>query len=370
MTRLRSAAWTVSASVVAAAAALTGCSSPQAGPGVVPASAATAVSATTATDSSATTVTPSTSATPTSVAANSLEQAYETVVAQVGPKVVEISTASGLGSGIVYDSSGDIVTNDHVVGSASQFKVTFADGRTLDASLVGTFPADDLAVIKVAGDNLPGGAVLADSTQVKVGEICLAIGNPLGLASSVTAGIVSFNGRTVDEGNGIVLPSTIQTSAPINPGNSGGALVDLRGEVIGIPTLAATDPQLGGGAAGGIGFAIPSNTIKRIADQLVRTGQVTDSGRAALGISAADVNGSTGQPAGVLVHSVDAASAAAQAGISAGDVITQIDGTPTPDVGTLGDLLAARHPNDKVKVAVTHPDGTTTTYDVTLGQLG
>jgi putative serine protease PepD len=270
----------------------------------------------------------------------------------------------------VYDASGDIVTNDHVVGTDTQFKVTFADGRTLDATLVGADPADDLAVIKVAGTNLPAGAMFADSKQVKVGEICLAIGNPLGLASSVTDGIVSFNGRTVNEGNGVVLSSTIQTSAPINPGNSGGALVDLRGEVIGIPTLAATDPQLGGGAAGGIGFAIPSNTIKRIADQLVRTGQITNSGRAALGITAANANGPQGQPVGVLVHSVIAASAAAQAGISVGDVITQINGTPTPDVSALADLLAALYPNDQVKVAVTHPNGTTSSYDVTLGKLG
>ena len=114
----------------------------------------------------------------------------------------------------------------------------------------------------------------------------MAIGNPLGLASSVTEGIVSFTGRTVGEGNGVVLPDTIQTSAAINPGNSGGALVDARGEVIGIPTLAATDPELGG-TANGIGFAIPSNTVKLVAPQLVSQGRVVNSGRAALGISGA-----------------------------------------------------------------------------------
>jgi len=120
---------------------------------------------------------------------------------------------------------------------------------------------DDLAVIKVKGDNARlTPARFADSAGVPVGAITLAIGNPLGLASSVTDGIVSFNGRTVGEGNGVLLPSTIQTSAPINPGNSGGALVDLDGRVIGIPTLAASDTQLGG-AAPGIGFANPANTV-------------------------------------------------------------------------------------------------------------
>src|SRR5579859_2313190 len=109
------------------------------------------------------------------------------------------------------------------------------------------------------------------------------LGNPLGLASSVTEGIVSFNGRTVAEGNGVVLPDTVQTSAAINPGNSGGALVDLDANLIGIPTLAATDPQLGSGAAAGIGFAIPANTVKLIAGQLIAQGKVTNSGRAALG---------------------------------------------------------------------------------------
>src|SRR5579859_4504188 len=127
------------------------------------------------------------------------------------------------------------------------------------------------------------------------------LGNPLGLASSVTEGIVSFNGRTVSEGNGVVLPNTVQTSAAINPGNSGGALVNLNAQVIGIPTLAATDPQLGGGSAPGIGFAIPSNTVKLIAGQLVASGKVVNSGPAALGIMGATATDVSGQPVGVVV---------------------------------------------------------------------
>src|SRR6202011_5414375 len=146
----------------------------------------------------------------------------------------------------------------------------------------------------------PAAAKFADSSRVAVGAIALAIGNPLGLSSSVTQGVVTFNGRTVGEGNGVVLPDTVQTSAAINPGNSGGALVDIKGAVIGIPTLAATDPQLGGGAAAGIGFAIPSNTVKLIAGQLVSSGRVVNSGRAALGIRGSTATDVSGRPVGVI----------------------------------------------------------------------
>ena len=298
-----------------------------------------------------------------------LQDAFVGVVARVRPDVVEISTDSGLGSGVVYDGQGDIVTNNHVVADGSGLKVTLGDGRTMPATLVGTYPPDDLAVVKVSGVNLPAAATFADSSSVAVGAIALAIGNPLGLSSSVTEGVVSFNGRTVDEGNGVVLPDTIQTSAAINPGNSGGALADINGAVIGIPTLAATDPQLGGGAAPGIGFAIPSNTVQRIADQLIRTGKVTQSGRAALGVVASDVVTTTGQAVGVLVRGTQPGSAAAKAGISPGDIIIGIGGKPTPDLGTLGDVLAGLQPGDHVAVDVITADGQHKTYQVTLGNL-
>ncbi|MDQ6724749.1 MAG: trypsin-like peptidase domain-containing protein, partial [Actinomycetota bacterium] len=261
--------------------------------------------------------------------AAALQDAYESVLTRVRPTVVEISTTQGLGSGIVYDDKGDIVTNAHVVGASTTFRVSLVDGRTLDGTLVGSYPTDDLAVVKVSASGLAA-ARFADSTKVKVGEIVLAIGNPLGLESSVTDGIVSSTGRTVSEGGGVVLPATIQTSAAINPGNSGGALVDLNGDVIGIPTLAAVDPQLGGGAAAGIGFAIPSNTVKRIADQLIATGKVSDSGRAALGISGATASTLAGRPIGVLVRDAQAGQAAAAAGIQSGDIVTAINAKPTP----------------------------------------
>jgi len=189
----------------------------------------------------------------TSAAANStgaqLQNAFVSVYRKVSPSVVQIQTAEGLGSGIVFDNKGDIVTNYHVVGASKTFTVTTSTGKQFKGTLVGTFQADDLAVIKISGANLHP-ATFADSSKLRVGDIAMAIGNPLGLQSSVTEGIVSALGRDEPEGNGVVLQNSIQTSAAINPGNSGGALVNITGNVIGIPTLAASDPQLGGAVAG------------------------------------------------------------------------------------------------------------------------
>lgn len=299
----------------------------------------------------------------------SLQDGFEHVVQRVRPSVVEISTDAGLGSGVVYDTKGDIVTNAHVVGDATRFSVTLVDGKTMTGSLVGSYPPDDVAVIKVQGDTTLTPADFADSTKVEIGQITLAIGNPLGLASSVTEGIASATGRTVSEGGGVVLPSTIQTSAPINPGNSGGALVGLDSKVIGIPTLAATVPELGGGAAAGIGFAIPSNRARFIADQLIGGGRVTNSGRAAIGISGATVTTMSDQPVGVLVRSLAPGSAAAAAGINVGDVVTAVNGKPTPTLDALSTILADLQPGDTASVEVLRPDGSRQTVRVTLGSL-
>jgi putative serine protease PepD len=200
--------------------------------------------------------------------AGGLQAKYGAVVRTVSPKVVEISTSNALGSGIVYDGRGDVVTNAHVVGSSKSVTVRLPGGSKHPGTVVGTSAGNDLAVVRMAGAT-PKPAAFADSSKVHVGDITLAIGNPLGLASSVSEGIVSSTGRSVPEGNGVTLNSALQTSAAINPGNSGGALVNLAQQVIGIPTLAATDPQLGGGAAPGIGFAIPSNTVRQVANQLI-----------------------------------------------------------------------------------------------------
>ncbi|HET9731682.1 MAG TPA: trypsin-like peptidase domain-containing protein [Acidimicrobiales bacterium] len=300
--------------------------------------------------------------------AGALEQAFVAVVAKVRPEVVEISTDAGLGSGVVYDSQGDIVTNDHVVGAATSFEVKLVNGQSLPATLVGAYPPDDLAVIKVKGGRALSPASFGDSAHLQVGDIVFAVGNPLGLASSVTEGIVSYNGRSVGEGNGVELPQTIQTSAAINPGNSGGALVDLAGQVVGIPTLAAVDQQVGGAAAG-IGFAIPSNTVKLIAPQLIASGHVTNSGRAGLGISGSDATDPLGNPVGVIVVAVQPGGAAAKAGIVAGDVITSVDNQPVSSLADLQNVLAGLTPGATAQVQVLRQDGTRRTFSVTLGQL-
>ncbi len=304
-----------------------------------------------------------------------LQNAYEKVVRNVLPSVVQITTGNALGSGVVFDTAGDIVTNAHVVGEAQRFKVALATGTaTLDATLVGTYPEDDLAVIRLAGP--PKGlrpAAFADSSTVEVGQITLAMGNPLGLSSSVTEGIVSAVGRTVSEPasggqGGATIPNMVQTSASINPGNSGGALVNLSGQVIGIPTLAAADPELGGGAAPGIGFAIPSSTVTSIAGQLARDGRVTDSGRAALGVSGRTVLGTDLQPEGVAVVSVVSGGAADRAGIRPGDIVTRIGSTPVTTNASLAETLAGLRPGQRVEVTYER-DGDTRTAEVTLTQL-
>jgi S1-C subfamily serine protease len=287
------------------------------------------------------------------------------------PSVVQISTSQGSGSGVVYDAKGDIVTNAHVVGTATALQVGLASGgRALPATVAGVFAPDDLAVIRVqAGAGALHPASFGRSAAVRVGEIVLAMGNPLGLTGTVTDGIVSATGRTVSEGQGssAVLISAIQTSAAINPGNSGGALVNLAGQVIGIPTLAAADPQLGGAAAG-IGFAIPSDTVTSIAPQLIATGKVTSSGRASLGITAQTVADAAGQPVGAGVVAVTPGGAAARAGIKPGDIITALAGQPIASLAALQSVLAARKPGDRVQARLTR-GGTTSAVTVTLGSL-
>jgi putative serine protease PepD len=206
---------------------------------------------------------------------SALESQYETVVKDVLPSVVQITAGNSTGSGVVYDSKGDIVTNAHVIGSATTATVRLPSGTQVPARVVGERAADDLAVIRVSSNaSSLKAAQFANSSQVKVGEIVLAMGNPLGLTGSVTQGIVSATDRTVGEsGSSTKITNAIQTSAAINPGNSGGALVNLSNQVVGIPTLAARLPDEGG-AAPGIGFAIPSNDVRTIATQLIRTSTV------------------------------------------------------------------------------------------------
>jgi putative serine protease PepD len=291
-----------------------------------------------------------------------LQSTFVSVVRQVAPSVVQIENPSGLGSGVVFDTKGNIVTNAHVVSAGGPLTVTLQNGKRYPAKLVGTFAEDDLAIVRIDAPRLEPLA-LAPTSKLAMGAIVLAIGNPLGLRSSVTEGIVSALGRTVSEKNGVAIPNAIQTSAPINPGNSGGALVDLSGRLVGIPTLTATDPQLGG-AADGIGFAIPSDTVQDIATQLIQSGKVVASHRAFLGVEIGDVpNGG-----GAYVGRLESGGPAAKAGLRVGDVITNVAGSPTPTGASLSAVLAGLKPGQTVKVAAKRADGARAKFEVTLGE--
>jgi putative serine protease PepD len=296
------------------------------------------------------------------VALADLQRSFVGVIDRVNPAVVQISTPQGLGSGVVFDHNGDIVTNAHVLAGGGSLQVTDSSGHAYGATVVAMFKPDDVAVVHAQHASLTS-ASFGDSRRLRVGDIVLAIGNPLGLRSSVTEGIVSALGRTVDEPNGVVLPDAIQTSAPINPGNSGGALVDLNGDVVGIPTLAATDPELGGSAAPGIGFAVPSSVVADIASQIVNNGRVTNSHRAFLGVDLA-----SGLATGVVVVSVQQAGPAARAGIVPGDVIVSINGQPVTSPSAVAEVLATLSPGETVTVGITTPNGEHATVNVRLGQ--
>jgi putative serine protease PepD len=296
-------------------------------------------------------------------AALAFQRAITAVVRKLSPSVVQIQTRSGLGSGVVFDSTGDIVTNNHVVGSGGGPLTVTAGAHSYGASLVGRFAPDDLAVVHVSGAHLSP-AAFADSSKLDVGDFAIAIGNPLGLRSSVTDGIVSAFRQGVSEGNGVALPSMIQTSAAINPGNSGGALADLEGRVIGIPTLAATDPELGGTAAPGIGFAIPSSLVKDIATQIIRFGHVVNSHRAYLGVQIGDTNGE-----GVLVQGLTPGGPAAKAGLRVGDVITSVNSHATATVDDLTSVVSELKPGTTVALEVVTQQGAHKTLHLRLGEF-
>jgi S1-C subfamily serine protease len=207
---------------------------------------------------------------------NTIQTVQEAVIAKIKPAIVQINVTtaqgSGIGSGVIIDKRGDVVTNNHVVANAQDVDVVLSNGTVQKhAQVVGTDQTDDLAVVKI---NPPANIVVAslgDSSKLAVGQEVLAIGNPLGNTQTVTKGIISALGRTVSEDTGATLPNVIQTDAAINPGNSGGALVDLQGNLIGIPTLAAIDPEFKTPASG-VGFAIASNRVAVIVPHLILNG--------------------------------------------------------------------------------------------------
>lgn len=304
------------------------------------------------------------------------EKLQEQAVNRVSPAIVKVTNVGvGLGSGVTLTRTGYIVTNNHVVANASSLTVTLANNTTVPAHLVGTDPIDDLAVVKINGSNLPT-ATLGESSKLVVGQTVLAIGNPIGYTRTATMGIVSALNRTVQEGQNsrASIPNAIQTSAPINPGNSGGALINLGGQVVGIPTLAAIDPEFGTTAAG-IGFAIPSDTVSRIASQLIKYGKVVHSGRPAIGVLVEDVDAQLAAAYnlpishGVLVVRDTKGGAAARAGIKSGDIIVAVNGRQTYTESALLDILARHSPGQTVSVTVVAKSGKRQTYRVKLGEL-
>ncbi len=310
---------------------------------------------------------------------NNLQTVREAVIAKVRPAVVQVNVTTqqggAIGSGVIIDKRGYIVTNNHVVNGAQSMDITLYDGTKLPAQLVGTDPADDLAVVKITPPSKGlTVATLGDSSKLQIGQEVLAIGNPLGITQTVTHGIISALGRNVSEGQGgATIPNAIQTDAPINPGNSGGALVDLQGNLIGIPTLSAIDPEFNT-PANGVGFAIPSNRVATIVPQIIANGSVTHTGRAALGVRVASVDANLAAQDnlsvdhGALIAQVVPNGAAASAGLQAGDVIVQIDSKPVTDVTSLGDALANHNPGDTVAVKVFR-GSQQLTINVKLGEL-
>jgi putative serine protease PepD len=281
------------------------------------------------------------------------------VYASASPSVVSVRTGSGSGTGFLVDSDGTIVTNAHVVGDSDQVQVRFEDdGELHDAQVLGVDASTDLAAIKVDASAAQGvrPLELADSDRVQVGDSAVAIGYPLGLDRTATAGIVSGLEREIQAPNGFSIDKVIQTDAPINPGNSGGPLLDASGRVIGVNSQIATAGSQG---SVGIGFAVPANTVRDVLPQLER-GAAPE--HAYLGVSTSPAPGG-----GAQVADATAGGPAAEAGLAAGDVITAIDGEPVNDSEDVAQAIEDRSPGDDVSVTVTR-DGSERTIDVTLGQ--
>jgi Do/DeqQ family serine protease len=257
----------------------------------------------------------------------------------------------GTGSGVLINTNGYIVTNNHVVADAEDLEVTLHDNRTFKATVIGTDPSTDLALIQIKGSDFPT-LPLVNSDEVKVGEWVLAVGNPMGLNSTVTAGIVSAKGRNINIlKDQFAVESFIQTDAAINPGNSGGALVNLDGALVGINTAIASPT----GSYSGYGFAVPSNIVNKVVEDLLKYGRVQ---RGVLGIMIRSVDGNLAKEkdlnltTGVYIDSLFENSAAALAGIQQGDIIVGIEGKSIKTAPELQEMIARHRPGDKVNIKV------------------
>lgn len=340
---------------------------------------------------------PSTATAPTSAAQNS----YADMVARVAPAVVTVRSErrgraaqqhpfmddpmfreffgqrmpdmqqtprrqEGLGSGVIVTGDGYLLTNHHVVDGADEIRVELSDRRVLIAKVVGSDPPSDLAVLKIDATNLPV-LPLGDSDKVRVGDIALAIGNPLGIGQTVTSGIISAKERTTSGVGDGSFANFIQTDAPINRGNSGGALVNTNGELIGINSQILSPT----GGSIGIGFAIPSNMAKGVMDQLVKGGKVR---RGQLGVQIQEVTSDIAasldlkEVRGVIIGAVTPGSAGERAGLKQGDVITAVNGTAVNDVNSLRNRIASTTPGTDVTLTVVR-DGREQQMRATLGEF-
>ncbi len=294
---------------------------------------------------------------------------------RAAPGVVQVQQQKqSLGSGFVVDKAGHIVTNFHLIDGAKQVRVSFSNGASMKATIVGTDPSSDLAVLKIdASSRALTPLPLGDSDAIRVGDPVVAIGNPFGLDRTVTAGIVSAIQRAITAPNGYTIDHVVQTDAAINHGNSGGPLLNGRGEVVGVNSQIET------------GFAVPSNTVKTVIAQLIRQGKID---RAFLGISAVPITRDLARvfrlpvARGLLVQSVQPGSGASRTGLKAGttqvvlagesynlggDILVQAGGSSVASLSTLRDVVAAKKPGDTVRLVVFR-QGKKTNLDVKLGR--
>ena len=278
---------------------------------------------------------------------------------QMQPRIVQ-----GSGSGVIISPDGYIVTNNHVIDKAKEVKVVLNSNKEYSAKVVGVDPTTDLAVLKIEGENLPTLA-FANSDEVRLGEWVLAVGNPFNLNSTVTAGIISAKGRSINIiDNQSAIEAFIQTDAAVNPGNSGGALINTRGDLIGINTAISTRT----GSYEGYSFAVPANIVRKVVDDLTKYGVVQ---RAYLGVNIADISSelakelSISETQGVYISDVTEGGAAADAGIKKGDILIQAGGKAVKKMSELLEVIGSRRPGDKMSVVVLR-DGKEKVFNVTL----
>ena len=272
--------------------------------------------------------------------------------------MVQIQTQEGLGSGVIYDASGLVLTNQHVVGSSQTVQVNLSDGTKLQGQVQGADASSDIAVVKISDPSKSLTAAKLATATPQVGSVAVAIGSPFGLSGTVTAGVVSAVDRPVANGQNVAV-NMIQTDAPINPGNSGGALANRNGEVIGINAEIYSQS----GENNGIGFAIPIDTAKSIADKIT-SGQSL--ARASLGVGIQD---SPSGDAGAYVAQVTAGSGAEKAGVQQGDLIVAVDGKAVASPADLSAAITSHQPGDTITVQVVR-DGKTIDLKATLGSAG